>query len=141
MISVALGGRAAEEVVFAQISTGAEADIQQLTQLARQMVGRWGMSAAVGPVAVLASDGHGPLLTGASETSEATQQLVDSEVRRIIETAHVEVTSLLTEHRDQLDSLAHALLRAETLDAIDAYTAAQLPVRVPDRRDSPELVT
>jgi cell division protease FtsH len=141
MISVAVGGRAAEEVVFDQISTGAEADIQQMTQIARQMVGRWGMSAAIGPVAVLASDGHGPLLTGASETSEATQQLVDTEVRRIIETAHAEVTSLLTEHRDQLDSLAHALLRAETLDAIDAYTAAQLPVRVADPRDSPELVT
>ena len=141
MISVAVGGRAAEEVVFGQISTGAEADIQQMTRIARQMVGRWGMSAAVGPVAVLAADGHGPLLTGASETSEATQQLVDSEVRRIIETAHAEVTSLLTEHHDQLDSLAHALLRAETLDAIDAYTAAQLPARVVDQRDSPELVT
>ncbi|MEA2196590.1 MAG: cell division protease FtsH [Solirubrobacteraceae bacterium] len=141
MISVALGGRAAEEVVYGQISTGAEADIQQLTQIARQMVGRWGMSAAIGPVAVLASDGYGPLLPGASETSEATQELVDTEVRRIIENAHVEVTTLLIEHRDQLDSLANALLMAETLDGIDAYTAAQLPARLPDPCDSPALVT
>jgi cell division protease FtsH len=139
-IDVALGGRAAEEVVFGQISTGAESDIQQLTEIARQMVGRWGMSSAIGPVAVLRSESSGPLLPGVSETSEATQQLVDDEVRRIIETAHEEVTRLLTEHRDQLDSLAQALLHAETLDGIDAYTAAQMVSRTPNRPRSPQLV-
>jgi cell division protease FtsH len=140
-ISVALGGRIAEEVVYGQISTGAESDIQQLTEIARQMVGRWGMSAALGPVAVIATDGSGPMLPGVSETSEATQQLVDREVRRIINTAQEDVTRLLIEHRDQLDALAHALLRAETLDAVDAYTAAQLPARVPGHSGLPELIT
>ena len=68
-IRVALGGRVAEEVVYGKITTGAESDIQQLTQIARQMVGRWGMSAKLGPVAVLPADGQGPLMPGVSETS------------------------------------------------------------------------
>jgi cell division protease FtsH len=123
-IKVALGGRAAEEVVVGEISTGAESDIQQLTELARQMVGRWGMSSAVGPIAVLPRDGSGPLLPGVAEVSPATQKLVDDEVRRIVDQAHGEVVELLTRNRDKLDSLAHALLEHETLDEDDAYAAA-----------------
>jgi cell division protease FtsH len=123
-ILVALGGRVAEEVVYGTITTGAESDIQQLTNIARQMVGRWGMSDAIGPVAVLPSENNGPWLPGAAETSQATAELIDDEVRRIVEDAHGEVTHLLTEHRDQLESLSRALLDAETLDMIDAYTAA-----------------
>ncbi len=123
-IKVALGGRAAEEVVFDEISTGAESDIQQLTEIARQMVGRWGMSSAVGPVAVIPRDGQGPLLPGVSEVSPETQRLVDEEVRRIIEEAHKDVVELLGENRDKLDSLAAALLEHETLDEKDAYAAA-----------------
>ncbi len=91
-IKVALGGRVAEEVVFGDLTTGAESDIQQLTRIARAMVGRWGMSPAVGPIAVLPADGQGPLLPGVSETSEQTQRLVDEEVRRIVEQAHEEAT-------------------------------------------------
>ena len=128
-IKVALGGRVAEEVVYGKITTGAESDIQQLTNIARQMVGRWGMSDKVGPIAVLPSDGQGPLLPGASETSPQTQLVVDQEVRRMVEEAHAEVTRLLTEHRDQLDSLARALLEAETLDAPEAYAAAGVTPR------------
>ncbi len=123
-IKVALGGRVAEEVVFGQITTGAESDIQQLTQIARQMVGRWGMSDKVGPISVLPSDGQGPLLPGVSETSQQTQWLIDQEVTRMVDEAHVEVTNLLSTHRGQLDSLAQALLVAETLDAAPAYAAA-----------------
>jgi len=128
-IRVALGGRVAEEVVYGKITTGAESDIQQLTQIARQMVGRWGMSEKIGPIAVLPSEGQGPFLPGASETSEETQRLVDAEVRRLVEDGHAEATRLLTDHRDQLEGLAHALLEAETLDAIDAYRAAGVPMR------------
>jgi len=128
-IRVALGGRGAEEVVYGTITSGAEADIQQLTLIARQMVGRWGMSDAIGPVAVLPSDGNGPLLPGASETSQDVQRLVDDEVRKLVERAENDVLQLLTEHREQLDSLAHALLDAETLDAPDAYAAAGLAFR------------
>jgi cell division protease FtsH len=123
-INVALGGRAAEEIVFGEVSTGAESDIQQLTEIARQMVGRWGMSAAVGPVAVIPRDGVGPLLPGAAEVSPQTQRLVDEEVRRIVDESHKQVVALLQENRDKLDSLAAALLEHETLDEEDAYAAA-----------------
>jgi cell division protease FtsH len=126
-IRVALGGRAAEEVVYGSITSGAESDIQQLTQIARQMVGRWGMSDAIGPVAVLPADGQGPFLPGISETAESTQHLVDEEVRRLVENAHEEATRLLVDHRDQLESLAQSLLKSETLDAKDAYAAAGVP--------------
>jgi cell division protease FtsH len=128
-IKVSLGGRVAEEVVYGKITTGAESDLQQLSQIARQMVGRWGMSEKLGPVTLLPSDGQGPLLPGASETSPQTQWLIDKEVRRIVDDAHAEVTQLLTEHRQQLDSLTQALLEAETLDAPDAYAAAGVPMR------------
>src|SRR3954452_15637272 len=76
-IRVALGGRVAEEVVYNSISAGAESDIQQLTGIARQMVGRWGMSQKIGPIAVIPSDAQGPLLPGVSEVSQATQELID----------------------------------------------------------------
>ncbi|HWF53807.1 MAG TPA: ATP-dependent zinc metalloprotease FtsH [Solirubrobacteraceae bacterium] len=123
-IRVALGGRVAEEVVFGKITTGAESDIQQLTQIARQMVGRWGMSDSLGPITLLPQDGQGPFLPGAAETSQQTQWLVDQEVTRIVEDAHAEVTRLLTDHREQLESLSQALIAAETLDGPDAYAAA-----------------
>jgi cell division protease FtsH len=122
-IKVALGGRSAEEVVFGEISTGAESDIEQLTELARQMVGRWGMSAAVGPIAVIPRDGAAPF-GGGPEVSPETQRLLDDEVRRIVADAHEEVVTLLTESRARLDGLADALLEHETLDEEDAYAAA-----------------
>jgi cell division protease FtsH len=136
-IRVALGGRVAEEVVYGTITSGAESDIQQLTAIARQMIGRWGMSDAVGPIAVLPADGEGPFLPGAGATSESTQRLLDEEVRKLVERAHNEVTGLLTEHRDQLEHLAQALLKAETLDEQDAYAAAG----VPGHREEPSTVT
>jgi cell division protease FtsH len=127
-IKVALGGRTAEEVVYDAITTGAESDIQQLTQIARQMVGRWGMSTTIGPITVLPDEAQGPFLPGASETSQETQRIVDEEVRKLVEAAHHDVTALLEEHRDQLESLAQALLKAETLDAPAAYAAAGVPM-------------
>ena len=125
-IKVALGGRVAEELVLGDLTTGAESDIQQLTRIARYMVGRWGMSPAIGPIAVLPVDGINPLLPGASETSAETQRVVDQEVRRIVETAHAETTALLAAHRSNLDSLVAALLEYETLDEAAAYSAAGL---------------
>jgi cell division protease FtsH len=119
LIKVALGGRAAEELVHGVFTTGAENDLQQLTSIARQMVGRWGMSPAVGPMSVVSFDGQGPLAP-----SERTQELVDDEVRRIVEELYAEVVTLLREHRETLDRLAQALLERETLDQADAYEAA-----------------
>ncbi|HEV3053738.1 MAG TPA: ATP-dependent zinc metalloprotease FtsH, partial [Solirubrobacteraceae bacterium] len=125
-IKVALGGRASEEIVFGDLTTGAESDIQQLTRIARMMVGRWGMSRTIGPIAVLPVDGMSALLPGVSETSESTQRIIDEEVRRIVESAHAEVTELLHANRGNLDSLVAALLEQETLDEADAYAAAGL---------------
>ena len=130
-IKVALGGRVAEEVVFGDLTTGAESDIQQLTQIARQMVGRWGMSRTIGTIAVLPSDGQGPLFPGVSEVSPETQQLVDEEIRQMVAAAHDEVMTLLRENRHKLDSLAEALLEHETLDQLDAYAAAGLGPEMP----------
>jgi cell division protease FtsH len=127
-IKVALGGRAAEEVVYGDVSTGAESDIQQLTEIARQMVGRWGMSAAIGPVAVIPRDGmSGAFFPGTAEASSDTQRVVDEEVRRIVDESHDEVVALLKQNRAKLDSLASALLEHETLDEEEAYAAAGVP--------------
>ena len=115
-----LGGRAAEEIVYGTRTTGAENDIEQASQIARNMVTRWGMSDRLGMVqlaprenphlqAPLSSDGTRPV-------SEATARDIDDEVRRIIEESHLEARRLLTDHRAQLDALAKALLEHETLD-------------------------
>jgi cell division protease FtsH len=126
-LRVALGGRVAEELVYDSISSGAESDIQQMTAIARQMVGRWGMSKAIGPVAVIPSDGEGPYLPGVAQTSEDTQKIVDAEVRRLAEEAHADTTELLRRERARLDALTKALLEAETLDEEAAYAAAGVP--------------
>jgi cell division protease FtsH len=101
--------------------------------IARQMVGRWGMSRQIGPIAVIPSEGQNLLLPGAAEVSESTRRLIDEEVRRIVDEAHQEVSRLLSEHRDRLDSLTDALLAAETLDEDEAYAAA----RVERRQEEP----
>ena len=133
-IRVALGGRAAELLVYGDVTTGAESDIEQLTVIARQMVGRWGMSDAVGPVAVIPSEARAMMLPGGADASPESQHLVDLEVRRIIDEAQQEAMALLSEHRPQLESLTAALLEAETLDEAQAYAAAGL-----DRRPAPAL--
>jgi cell division protease FtsH len=137
-IKVALGGRVAEEVVYGTITTGAESDIEQLTGIARAMVGRWGMSRSIGPIAVLPSEARGPLLPGAAEVSPDTQRLIDQEVQRIVDESHEQVTALLTEHRGKLESLVAGLLQDETLDQDAAYAAAQVdPHAVPHARGAP----
>ena len=123
LVKVALGGRAAEAVVFGDETTGAEGDIAQVTALVRQMVGRWGMSSAIGMVAVLPRDGANPW---GELTSPRTLELVDEEVRRTIEAGYDDVMALLTAERSRLDALAEALLERETLDQIDAYSIAGL---------------
>ncbi|MGI9097408.1 MAG: ATP-dependent zinc metalloprotease FtsH [Solirubrobacteraceae bacterium] len=136
-IRVALGGRVAEELISGTITTGAESDLRQLTEIAREMVGRWGMSDRIGPVNVLPDDGSGPLLPGGVAQSQGTQQTIDAEVRRLVDEAHADVTRLLTEHREQLRSLADALLASETLDMAEAYAAAGVPARLPQLDEQP----
>ena len=111
----ALGGRAAEQVVYGDFTTGAESDLEQVTRIARMMVGRWGMSEKVGMVSVLPGPQDEPLLfpgQGPGGPSEETRQLIDSEVRRIVEECYAEAIATLTEHRDQLESLTRRLLDA-----------------------------
>jgi cell division protease FtsH len=122
-IKVALGGRVAEELVYDDVTTGAQNDIKQATELARNMVGLWGMSHVIGPVTVIPDEGHMPF-PGASDVSPKTQQLVDEEVRRMIEDAHEQVTQLMSANRARLDSLVGALLEHETLEQDEAYAAA-----------------
>src|SRR4029079_12900784 len=110
-----LGGRAAEEIVYGTKTTGAENDIQQATQLARNMVTRWGMSDKLGMVQLAPPEN--PFLEGApglgggeKPFGERTAELIDSEVQRIIDECHQLAKSLLRQHRKQLDALVAALL-------------------------------
>jgi cell division protease FtsH len=119
----ALGGRAAEELVFNEISTGAESDLEQVATIAGLMVGRWGMSPAIGPFAVLPRPGESYGADGRLP-SESLRVRVDDEVRRIAEECYQEARNLLGEHRGQLDALVHALLEHETLDESEAYRVA-----------------
>jgi cell division protease FtsH len=126
-IRVSCGGRVAEEIIYDEPTTGAESDIQQLTQIARGMVERWGMSPKVGFLAVAPRDGQSALLPGADPVSDATKELIDAEVRRIVDDELDHVRQLLTDNREHLDALAEALLEHETLDELDAYAAAGIP--------------
>jgi len=132
-IKVALGGRAAERVVYGETTTGAESDLQQLTNIARGMVTRWGMSDVVGPISV---DGrqNGMLLPGTSDVSENTQQLIDEEVRRIVEDAERQTVALLGAERHRLEALARALLERETLDQPEAYEIAGVDMRTAEAK-------
>ena len=126
-----LGGRAAEEVVYGTKTTGAENDIEQATQMARNMVTRWGMSDALGMVQ-LAPRGNaflgGPAGFGGEKPfSEQTAALIDAEVQRIINDCHEEAKRLLREHRAALDALVAALLRKETVSEEEILQATGLP--------------
>jgi cell division protease FtsH len=131
-IKVALGGRGAERVVYGEVTTGAESDIQNLTQIARSMVGRWGMSDVIGAMAVTDGRQDGFLLPGVEVASAVTQQLVDEETRRIIDASEEQVVALLQRERPRLESLARELLERETLDQDDAYRAAGVDSPAPE---------
>ncbi|MGH3059828.1 MAG: hypothetical protein ACRDNA_00250, partial [Gaiellaceae bacterium] len=126
----ALGGHAAEELVYGDVTTGAESDLEQVTRIARQMVGRWGMSDAVGKVSVLPRPDEEPMLfAGAGHASDRTLELVDAEVRRIVDECYEEALEQLRENRERLDTLADALVEHETLDEADIYRIAGIERR------------
>jgi cell division protease FtsH len=139
----AMGGRAAESLVYGSRTTGAENDMQQATEIARQMVTRWGMSDKLGP-AVLGPPASPFLNGGATDTafglsrpySETTATLIDAEVQRILQEAYDEAVRLLSDHRQALDRLAEALLDHETLDEdqIVAATGLRHQVLPPERQ-------
>lgn len=117
----ALGGMAAEQVVFGVVTTGAESDLEQVTNIARGMAGRWGMSARVGRLTAIPADAQQAYGLSAAP---ATLDTVDAEMRRIVDECYENAVRLLGEHRDQLDALAAALLENETLEEAEAYRAA-----------------
>jgi cell division protease FtsH len=131
-ITGAMGGRAAEEVVYGGRTTGAENDIQQATDMARQMVTRWGMSERLGPVTLSPRDdpflrGDGFAAFGSGKPyGEATAKVVDDEVERILQECYTEGVRLIREHRDALDRLARALLEQETLDEQEILRVTRL---------------
>ncbi len=129
-----LGGRAAELVVYGNVTTGAENDLQQVTNLAQAMVMRFGMSAEVGQVQLLDSSRGNYLGGGVTQRaySEATAQAADRAVRKIADESYQKAIRLLTEQRARLDALAQALLAEETLDEARILQVTGLAPHVPD---------
>ena len=117
---VAMGGRVAEEIVFGDVTNGAGGDIKMATDIARKMVCQWGMSDDLGMVEYGDHQEHKFLardMTATRSYSEDTAQKIDSEVKRLIDTAYNKAREMLLSHREELDLIAHALLEYETLDA------------------------
>ncbi len=130
----ALGGRAAEKIVYGVVTTGAENDLLQVTRIAQQMVVRWGMSPKVGPLNYGDSDGAA---FQQRTYSEGTAQLIDEEVRRISEECLSEAERLLQEHRSQLDALTRALLKSDSLDEAEILEVTGLKAQTEQRVSVP----
>jgi len=119
-MAMTLGGRAAEEIVFSEITTGASNDLEKVTETAKQMVMRFGMSERLGP-RVFGHDRGQPFLgrefSAEPDYSDEIAREIDDEIRRIVEDAHQTAKDLLNEHREQLDRISKILLERETIDA------------------------
>jgi cell division protease FtsH len=125
-----LGGRAAEEVVFNEVTTGAENDLERATTLARQMVCVFGMSEAIGlthcvhhPASPFLGDGEMQ-----RDCSEQTAEVIDAEVKRLLEDAYAAAKEILSTHRGQLESVTNELLKRESLDSQAFYGLIGKPV-------------
>lgn len=119
LIAYMFGGRAAEELIFEDYTTGAGNDIERATDLARKMVCEWGMSEKIGPLALEKQEGPvflGMQSTQTREYSDAKAEEIDTEIHKIIETAYATALNILVENKDKLECLSQALLRYETVD-------------------------
>jgi cell division protease FtsH len=151
-LAVSLGGRAAERIIFNEVTTGAESDLKQATTLARRMVGLWGMSAEVGPVYLGTGEEHvflGREISQEKAFSDATSERVDSAVREIVETALVDAERVVRANRPKLERLVVALLEKETLDAVEVTeilgprpprSTSEIEITVPPQPDNRPLV-
>jgi cell division protease FtsH len=142
---VAMGGRVAEELTFghAGVTTGASQDFRMATDVARRMVTEWGMSDKLGPLTYGENEQEvflGHSVTQRKGVSDATAKIIDQEIRIVIDTAYDRAQSILTEHRDQLESLAKGLLEYETLsgDEIQALLRGETIVRREPEETSPQ---
>jgi cell division protease FtsH len=122
LMKVCFAGRIAEEMFCDDISSGAQSDIQQATQIARQMILTWGMSDEIGPIS------YGPdsrlqdmvyIMPGEKEYSEKTAEAIDGEVKKITDQTYKKAKELIESNKDKLERIAKALLKYETLDADD----------------------
>ena len=132
---LAMGGRVAEELVLDDITSGAAADIEHATKIAKAMVCAFGMSDKLGTVQYGERADHiylGRDITRSESFSEETAREIDLEIKRLVMDAKAAATKILTEHRDELDKLAHALLEKETMDAAEIRELLGMPPRVPD---------
>ena len=130
LMKVDMGGRAAEEIVFTDVTSGASADISHATKVARAMVCSFGMSDMLGPIQYGERSDHiylGRDITRSEAYSEETARIIDLEIKKLVDDAMDSARQILTEHRDMLDKLAEALLEKETLDAAEVYTLLDLP--------------
>jgi cell division protease FtsH len=131
-ISMLFGGRIAEEVFMHQMTTGASNDFERATSIARDMVMRYGMTAALGPMVYAENEGEvflGRSVTKTTNMSESTMQRVDAEVRRIIDEQYTFARRLIEENSDKMHAMAKALLEWETIDVeqLDAIMAGREP--------------
>jgi len=119
-MAMTLGGRAAEEIIFSEITTGASNDLEKVTETAKAMVMRYGMSERLGP-RVFGHDRSQPFLgrelSAEPDYSDEIAREIDDEIRRIVEEAHQTAKGILSEHREQLDQISKILLERETIDA------------------------
>ena len=117
-IRVTFGGRVAEEILCNDISSGAQADIQQATEIARRMVMDWGMSEKLGFVRYGhdGSSGWFGDMSGGREYSDRTADLIDSEIKKIMDEAYADVKKIILDHRNEMEALEQALMKYETLD-------------------------
>jgi len=128
-LAYAMGGRVAEELVYGEISTGAQNDLEKATQIARAMVSEYGMSEKVGPLS-LGHDDPNAFFSSGPRISSGTAEKIDEEVSRLLSEAHDQAERLLKEHRDLLDRLGELLLVVETIDGeeLEAYTSGTKPI-------------
>jgi len=151
---VLLAGRAAETLIYDELTVGAENDLERATTMARRMVTHWGMSKKLGPVSYKMSD-EDPFLGGqmhkGRQFSEHTMEVIDEEVHEILEAASKSALELLKHHREALTSVAESLVENEELDrheiadligpSVHKEKEADLPERPPVVSDPPEAET
>jgi cell division protease FtsH len=133
MMTMGMGGRCAEQLIFNELTSGGSMDIRQATSMAKRMVCEWGMSKALGPLNYAAPHEHvflGRDITRTDGVSQTTAREIDVEVRRLVDEAEARATKILTEHKDMLVQLAEALLVNETMTAAEVYELLGLPPRV-----------
>jgi cell division protease FtsH len=156
-MAMTLGGRAAEEIVFSEITTGASNDLEKVTATAKQMVMRFGMSEKLGP-RVFGHDHGQPFLgrefSSEPDYSDEIAREIDDEIRRIVEGAHVQARAILTEHKDALEKLSEILIKRETIEkeqfeallegrsevevfGVEAPPPPEIPIPVPPAERAP----